>query len=42
MGRVFSLKLKVDLGIIPDWGIKGAYLCVEGLGKNSTITYGPI
>ena len=42
MGGMFTLKLKVNLGIIPDWDIKGAYVCIEGLGKNSTITYGPI
>ena len=41
MGRVFSLKLKIYLGIIPYWDIKGSYLYIEGLGKNGTIAYCP-
>ena len=42
MERVFSLKLKIYLGIIPYWDIKGSYICIEGLGQNRTIAYCPI
>ena len=42
MGRVFSLKLKIYLGIILYWDIKGSYICIEGLGENGTIAYCPI
>ena len=42
MGRVVSVELKIYLGIIPYWDIKGSYICIEGLGENGTIAYCPI
>ena len=42
MGGIFCLKLKVYLGFIPLWNVKGTYISIKCFGEDCTITNGSI